>query len=267
MKRLILSLIVLVCMLGCGGGTDEETPKTGLKPIDHQWSDYSALLTDYVADGLVDYKTMKADRARVDALVDTIAVADVSEATDDQALAFYINAYNILLLRSIIDAYPVQSVKDIDGVFNRKQWAVSGKEYTLDELENDVIRADFSDPRVHFALCKAALGGPKLQSVPYLGDILDEQLTKAGKAFVTDTRYNWIDPEKKKVGLSKLFKWYGKDFHKEYYLPGSMMTLCQEDNASVNFILSYMSKDRQTKLRAINFKAEYLDFDWSLNEQ
>lgn len=267
MKRILLGLVLALIVAGCGGDSTDQVPKSNLKPIDNQWSAYSSLLTDYVADGLVDYKTMKADRARVDALVETIATADVAQASNMRQLAFYLNAYNILVLRSVIDAYPVESINDIDGVFDKKQWTISGREYTLDELENDIIRSDFKDPRVHFALCKAAKGGPKLQAVPYLGDIIDNQLVKAGKEFVTDTRYNWFDPDKKKVGLSKLFKWYGEDFHKKYYMPGVMMTLCQDDNASVNFILSYMPKERRTKLQAINFKAEYLDFDWSLNEQ
>ncbi|MEZ5358100.1 MAG: DUF547 domain-containing protein [Candidatus Zixiibacteriota bacterium] len=267
MKRVFLGLLIVFFLFGCGGGNSEKAPQSNLKPIDHQWTDYSALLTDYVADGLVDYKTLKADRPRLDALVDVIATADLSQCSDDRQLAFYLNAYNILVLRSVIDAYPIASIQDIKGVWDKNEWTVSGDQFTLNDLEEDVIRGEFGEPKIHFALAKAAKGGPKLQAVPFIGDILGEQLAKAGKDFATDTKYNWIDPERKKVGLSKIFEWYGEDFHKKYYLPGVMLTLCQEDNAAVNFILSYYPKDRRAELQQINFTAQYLDFDWSLNEQ
>ncbi|MCK5126176.1 MAG: DUF547 domain-containing protein [candidate division Zixibacteria bacterium] len=268
MKRVIGIIIVGLLIVSCGGETQtKKNSNLNLQPIDHQWVDYASLLTDYVSEGLVDYKTMKADRARVDALISTIASADISEVSKDRQLTFYINSYNIITLRSIVDAYPVKSIKDIDGVWKKKKWTVSGREVTLNELENDIIREEFSEPRIHFALVCAAKGCPPLISVPYLGDILRQQLAKSGKQYVTNTKFNWIDTDNKTIGLSQLFEWYGEDFHEKYYIPATLLTLCQEDNASVNYILSHYPKDRQEALRAINFSVKYLKYDWSLNEK
>ncbi len=268
MYRILSIIVVCLLVIGCGNdGGHTEKANANLRAIDHQWTEYSALLTDYVADGRVGYKTMKADRVRLDKLVTDVAEADLSKITEDQKLAFYINAYNIITLRSVIDAYPVKSMKDIDGVWKKQKWTVAGMEVTLNALENDVIREDFSEPRIHFALVCAAKGCPPLTSVPYLGDILDEQLAKAGKAFVTDTKRNWVDEKNGKIGLSQIFQWYGHDFQDKYYMPDVMHNLCKEDNSAVCYIMSHFPKDRQNKILGTDFKIEYLDYDWSLNEQ
>ena len=266
MKWTIAICCIFLLVVACGEKDADKAESTNLVKIDQQWTDYSALLTDYVADGQVDYKTLKADRGRLDKLIDSISVADLSGLSDDTRLAFYINAYNIIILRSIIDAYPIASIQDIKGAFDKTAWTIAGPQMTLDDLKDDVIREDFADSRTHFALCPGAKGGPALASVPYLGDILDEQLNRAGKNFALDTKYNWIDTDRHAVGLSKIFEHYGSDFIRGYYIPHVMLMLCKEENASVNFIINQYPPDRQEKLRAGDYKVKFLDYDWSLND-
>jgi hypothetical protein len=263
MKRLCL-ILALVAIVGCGNN-DSEAGK-GSTPIDHSYSDYASLLNDYVANGLVNYQGLIDDRMRLDRLVSSVATADISIATADQKLAFYINAYNILTLRSIVDAYPVKSIKDIDGVWDKKKWSITGKKLTLNQIEHDILRKDFTEPRIHVAIVCASMGCPPLPSTPYLADSLEIQLNRTASAFATTAIYNQIDPIKGVARLSAVFDWFGDDFIDKYLMESSFPSLSRKENSSLSFIISHFPTDQMERLFATDFRIDYIEYDWSLNE-
>jgi hypothetical protein len=154
MKKLLIPMIAILLLLGCGQqqAEQENSQQTNLVSYDFGYSDYLSILTRYVTDGLVDYRGLQADRAGLDSLVAGLAGADLSAATGEQKLAFYINAYNMLTLRSVIDAYPVESIKDIDGVWDKKKWSVAAEQVTLNQIEHEILRKDLNEPRIHLAI-------------------------------------------------------------------------------------------------------------------
>jgi hypothetical protein len=270
MKMLIKLFWAAIFLIGCGNSDGQAQKATSLQltPIDHSYTAYSQLLKDFVAQGLVDYKNLKISRGKIDSLVNEIQTADIETATKNQRLAFYINAYNILTMRSIIDAYPVASIRDINGVWDKKKWSLGGQLITLNQIENDCIRPIFADPRIHFALVCAAKGCPPLQSTPFVADSIDIQLNHAAIGYCTDENYNRLDTKSGKAELSQIFEWYGDDFAKDYYNPEAFPGLSKKDNAVLSFVISQYPAQKQDKfITAKKFEITYTDYDWSLNGQ
>lgn len=254
---LIISLWLIVIFFGYAAKAEV---------IDHSYTDYAYLLDKYVANGLVNYKGLKTDADKLNRLVVAIEEADLSEVDNNRKLTFYINAYNIFTLKSIVDAYPVSSIKDIGGVWDKQKWVVAGEKLTLNQLENKKIRAEYSEPLIHFALVCAALSCPPLSSRPYLPDSLQAQLIAAGKAFVTDEKHNRLDVQEKEAGVSSIFDWYGDDFIQKYYDASIFKQLSKKENAILKFIIGNYPQAERDRLKAIEFEIDYLDYNWSLNE-
>lgn len=268
MKRMLYLVVVILLLLGCGQQQAEQgsSQQMSLQPYDFSYSAYSAILTDYVSDGLVDYQGLQADRAGLDSLVTGLAGADLSAATREQKLAFYINAYNLITLRSVIDAYPVKSIKDIDGVWDKKKWLVAGDQVTLNDIEHEILRKDYKEPRIHVAINCASTSCPPLVSQPYYPEKLSEQLDLVSRHFATTPRYNQLDPATGDAQLSQIFEWFGDDFIPRYYDNGLFSVLCKAENAAVIFVIQHHPPEQQERLFAADYQVSYLEYDWSLNE-
>ena len=174
-----------------------------------------------------------------------------------QQLAFFINAYNAYTLQLIIDHYPVKSIKDI-GSFFKGPWdqpavRLFGRTLTLNNLEHDIIRKDYPDPRIHFALVCAAHGCPPLRDEAYVADHLEEQLDDQARQFLATPAKNRVDAGARTVYLSPIFKWYGADFEKKH---GSVLAALEP----------YWPKASVGALAQGHFKIRYSDYDWSLNQ-
>ena len=157
----------------------------------------------------------------------------------------WINLYNSLTVLLILDHYPVESIKDIGGAWKQDRIVVSGLPYSLNAIENDVLRRMTRDARIHFALNCASVGCPPLRNEAYFGSRLEQQLEDAtGRALQLETQLVLIDQT---VVLSKIFDWYERDF--------------EDDAGSVaNFIERY-----RDDLPSGDYKIETMDYDWSLN--
>jgi len=221
---------------------------------------FDKVLKAHVKNGLVDYTALKAGRADLDTYLDQVAAVPESEFArwnQSQQIAFLINLYNAATLRLIIDHYPVKSIKDIGGVFSSpwKQKVVRlwGATTTLDDLEHGILRKRYAEPRIHFALVCAALSCPPLREEAYTGAALDSQLDDQGRRFLGDPQKNRIDAPNHVAYLSSIFHWYGGDFEKK---SGSVLA----------FIQIYFPKDAQAELARGDFKIQYLDYNWSLND-
>ncbi len=268
MKQILIPLALIMLLLGCGQQQAEQEggQQVALSLYDFSYQAYSPILTRYVIDGLVDYQGLQADRAGLDSLVAGLAGADLKAVTGEQKLAFYINAYNMITLRSVIDAYPVKSIKDIDGVWDKRIWSVAGEQVTLNDIEHEILRKDFNEPRIHLAINCASKSCPPLVSQPYYPENLRDQLKLVARYFATNSAFNHLDPTQGVAHLSQIFEWFGDDFIPGYYDNGLFSVLCKAENAAVTFVIKHHPAAQQEQLFPADYQVSYLEYDWSLNE-
>jgi len=244
---------------------------------------FSATLGKNVDDnGMVGYKTLKADRKALDkfaAAVGALPPEVYNGWTEAEKIAFWINAYNGLTLKAIIDHYPIEpsfiaslrfpknSIRQIPGVWDKLKFRVMGGEMTLDEIEHSRLRRDFNEPRIHVALVCAAMGCPPLRDEPFTGEKLDGQLDDQTTRFLSDPEKFRIDRSKGRVYLSPIFKWFGGDFAKSYGTDAKFAGHGESERAVLSFIGAYLSESDAEYLSKGDYDIEYLDYDWSLNER
>lgn len=275
-------VLVMIAVVGLGlapaSGADDKAKSETIS-----YDGYATLLNEYVDDkGLVNYMGLKGNRALLDNFIDTLAKLDPKAYegwNDNQKIAFWINAYNALTLKAIIDHYPIassffkslvypeNSIRQIPGVWDELEFTVMGRKMTLDGIEHKTLRAKFDEPRIHMALVCAAMGCPKLRTEPYFGDRLDEQLSDQTKKFVSNPDKVRIDQTQKKVYLSSIFKWFGDDFIKKYGEDSKFKGVSASERAVLNFIQPYLTTAQRRFIENNSLTIEYLDYDWSLNEQ
>ncbi len=265
MKNIFVPFFLLIIIIGCGKA-DSQAQKTNIA-VEDNYTAYAELLNKYVEDGKVNYSELKINHTTLDSLIISLEKSDLNKLTQTQKLAFYINSYNMITLKSIVDAYPVKSIKDINGVWDKKKWVVGGNKLTLNDIEHEILRKEFSEPRIHFALVCASIGCPPLLEEPFLPNSLEDQLTMVSENFAANRSYNKIDIVNKTAMLSSIFDWFGEDFIDKYYDPSVFSNLSKKENASLNFVISQFSIEDQKIMKQIIFKIEYLDYDWSLNDR
>ena len=230
--------------------------------FDHTHAALDRVLQARVKKERVDYAALKADRQDLEAWLKSagaVPEAEFNRWTQPQQLAFLINLYNAATLRLILDHYPVKSIKDIGNIFKGpwKQEVVPllGKTVTLDHLEHGVLRKNYAEPRVHFAIVCAAKGCPPLRAGAFVADKLDAQLEEQGRIFLGTKEKNRWDAAAGVLYLSPIFKWFSADFEKK---SGSV----------VKFVTPYFSpEDQKTIAAARSPEVRYTDYDWSLNSQ
>ena len=267
MKNLISIIILGLILFGCGPA--EKKTKVTPSPFETDYHLYAGVLEKYVMGGTVDYGALKNDRTDLDDFVGQLAGLTLEEydSMDGSGqLALWINAYNALILRTVIDAYPVASIRDIEGALDDTRWEVAGKTMTLDIIRNDIMRYEFEDARALLALTCASVDGPLLMSTPFKGATIDDQLDSAAYAFVNDVDRNKINPHNNTVTACEIFSWYGEDFAVEYDTD-DFDYLQLTDRAVLNFIFTFMD-DSVTEFidEEAEWTIEYRPFDWSLND-
>ena len=228
----------------------------GTASFDH--SAFDSLLGAHVSatGGFVDYEAMKRDAAALDAYIAALAGADLDTLSRDERLAFLINAYNAFTLRLILDHYPIDSIKDIpsDERWDARRWHLGGQVYSLNQIEHELIRPKFAEPRVHFALVCAAIGCPPLRSDAYTGNRLEEQL--AGQSNYVHTHRRWfrLDEATGDLALTALYDWYGGDFTQK---ASSVAAYAAQFSPDLARLINAGRKPRVT----------FLDYSWKLNSQ
>ena len=233
--------------------------------------DYADVLQTYVDDqGLVDYEALQANRQQLDRFnqsLGRVASKTYANWSEAQQIAFLINAYNAFTLQSIIDQEPIKnSIRDISGVWNRRKFTLAGEERTLDNIEHDILRQDFNEPRIHVALVCAAVSCPPLRNEPYSPNTLDAQLKDQTLKFASSPHGLTLDRQEEKVYLSSIFKWYGDDFKPTYGIEDKFEGN-DKQRAVLNYFSPVLNKSSQKFLQQGDYKVKYLDYDWSLNKQ
>jgi len=255
-----LLFVVAVCL----GGV---TPASGSEVFDHR--DFDAILRERVDDaGRVDYAGLKANREGLDAYVGRLAKVSPKShpgqfLSEQEKLAYWINAYNALTLKGVIGAYPTKSVKDIkylSGFFNRTWFMVGGESYTLNNIEHDVIRKEFKEPRIHAAINCASIGCPRLERQAFFAEGLEERLEAAMRTFLNESRNATVNASAKTVTLSKIFDWFESDFTEWYIAKYNV-----DDAHILDYVALYLGEN-ENRLDS-SWKVKYHAYDWALNDQ
>ncbi len=244
---------------------------------------YADVLKAYVnARGRVNYKGLKANRRKLDlfmAEVGRLSPKTVAAWPAKKKIAFWINVYNARTLQAIIDHYPIKaswsrrllypknSIRQIPGVWDGMKFRVMRKPMTLNDVEHEILRKQFSEPRIHMALVCASIGCPFLRTEPFVAERLGQQLDEQAKQFVSDRTKFRIDRGRKRVYISEIFKWFGADFLRQYKPAKGFAGQSDPIRAALNFQAKYLRPQDRQFLENETYKIEYLDYDWSLNEQ
>jgi len=197
-----------------------------------------------------------ADKAALKSYLSMLQGLRVSALGESEQRAFWINFYNALTIDVVLDHYPVTSIRDIGGgLFVAGPWkkelvAVEGRKLSLDNIEHDILRKMWRDPRVHYAVNCASLSCPNLMPQAFTGAKLEAMLTQGARAYVNHPR--GVRVEKGRLTLSQIYQWYRRDF-------GS------RDGEIIAHIAGYAEPKLKAQLADIKTIAGY-HYDWSLNE-
>jgi hypothetical protein len=236
------------------------------------WSydDFDYVLEGYVSpEGLVDYEGLTSDRTALDRFVEALGRTSPDShpdlfTTEAERLAYWMNAYNALMLKRVVDAWPIDSVRQIKpvyGVFWMEKHTLGGERWTLRGLENKIIRRRFRDPRIHFAINCASTGCPALPTRAWRPDTLDADLDKATRRFIANPDKVWIDREAGVIHLSRIFEWFTEDF--TGWLDGRGIA---HTNGVLDYVLRYLPEGQRVGLDTARFEVEWIDYDWSVND-
>ena len=268
-RRLVPALLTLLIVgTGCLSSVGVKVPRPAgpvIQPTSFDHAGFTAILDGVVdEDGYVDYAALKAHPGALDAYVVRLAQTDPVNLPDADRLAFWLNAYNAYTLYLVRERYPVGSILGTDtgpfipGVnspFAAEFAVVGGERMSLDDIEHGVVREEFDEPRVHFALVCAAVSCPPLRDEAYRGDALDDQLDDQGRRFIRNPLRNQVDLNRGEVVLSKIFDWFKKDFG-------------DSSDDVQRFLAPYAATEAErAALAAARLDVEYADYDWSLNDQ
>lgn len=209
---------------------------------------YAALddfLKKYVsATGEVDYTKIKANIKELDLIVKELSSTIVAGTWNKhEKLAFWINTYNVFTIQLLVQNFPIQSIQNLDGgkTWDVKRIHIGGKKYSLNNIENDIIRPQFKDARIHFAVNCGAKSCPPLLNAAYIPSKLEAQLENQTKKFFNSKKYQKITPNA--VSLTKIMDWYAIDFGN---------------------ILDFVNKYSDVKVNK-DSPITFQNYDWSLN--
>ncbi|NNC82243.1 MAG: DUF547 domain-containing protein [Flavobacteriales bacterium] len=231
----LLSLTLSISLMATGGTA---VPDHG--PWDR-------LLQKHVDDqGLVDYKALASSPA-FDTYLLTLSGSHPDDSwSRDEQMAYWINVYNAYTVQLIIKNLPLASIKEIDMPWDKKFIEIEGSTYSLNQIEHEILRPEFKDARIHFAVNCASLGCPPLYNRAFLPTRLQNQLELVTRNFINDERYNQLNGDI--ASISKIFDWYASDFERE------------------GGVAYFINKYAHSKLDR-DVQLSYNDYDWSLNDQ
>ncbi|MEO1254512.1 MAG: DUF547 domain-containing protein, partial [Bacteroidota bacterium] len=176
------------------------------------FEEFNDFLLQEVVFGLVDYESLRQNPDKFSNLINRIAQHNLTGVEENHRIAFYINSYNVLVIKQIADNYPIERPLDVEGFFKKNSFIVAGERVTLDEIEFNKLFAATKDPRIHFALGCGARSCPFLYDNAFYPDKLQEQLESRAESIINRPNYVYVDEVEKKVVLNKIFDWYTDQF-------------------------------------------------------
>jgi hypothetical protein len=205
----------------------------------------------------VDYPAIKKDPAYSKLIADLKSFSPATLKTPEEKMTFWINVYNIMAVKMVVDHYPVDSIKEagsfFKSVWKKKVGVVGGKDVTLNKVEHEILRK-MGDPRIHVAIVCASVSCPDLRNEAYTADRLDSQLDDQLKRFLENKGKGLqVNHKNGRILLSKIFDWFEEDF---------------EPKGGVQAFLSrYAPEKDRAFLKKENLDISYLDYNWDLNKK
>jgi hypothetical protein len=227
---------------------------------------YARLLARHVRSGtvagihanLVDYRALARDPDYHAALREFAEAKPEALRGDGERFAFWTNAYNLLAIKTIVDRYPIASIRDggslLSPIWKKTVGTAGGREVTLDEIEHGILRKEFREPRVHFAVVCASLSCPDLRAEPYVAERLDTQLDEQARTFLGNRTKGLVPgADGKSARVSSIFDWFDDDF--------------DAAGGVVAFIRAKAPPEVAARIAGLTDGGlDYLDYDWSLND-
>ena len=201
-----------------------------------------------VSNGKVAYSKIHTNPDKLNELLVLAETVLVSKEDVNVYQAFWINAYNLSVIKGIIDNYPVKSPLDDTGFFDKTIYRLGGMKITLNDVENKQLRANFKDPRFHFVLVCGAVGCPPLINKGYMPNTLETQLDKQTR-IALNGNFLQINNKKKQVAVSQIMEWYKEDF-------------TRNKTSEIDFINLYRTEKIPT-----DYTLTYFPYNWNLNQQ
>jgi hypothetical protein len=259
----------LVVMLLTAATAGAQQPTTVVGPFDQ-------ILDTYVRDGYTYYRALKGDRRRLDQYVAQLAAVDIDKQGRNEQIAFWLNAYDALVLKTVIDNYPAprrssqypeRSIRQTPGAFERLPHRVAGRTVTLDQIEQTIL-PKFDDPRVYFAISRGAVDGGRLRSETFAASTLEQQLADVASECVTRAICGQVEPVTNKLIASAIFSWHEKEFVAAYADKAEPRYAGRSpiERAILAFIQPKMLQTERDFLEKNTFQLAYKPFDWSLND-
>lgn len=211
------------------------------------YSIWEIILKRYIDNkGNVDYSGLKREEKMLDDFLNILENTRINNRwTEKEKVAFWINVYNAFTIKLILKNYPLKSIKDIKKPWDKKFFYVNKEYLSLGDVEHQILRKRFNEPRIHFAINCASKSCPRIVQIPYTGNNLDNLLDRQTKEYINNPDLNNIGEEFYK--LSKLFSWFSKDFK----------------NAEGS-VLSFINKYSKTIIKDQKNKGA-IEYDWKLN--
>ena len=289
LARVILA-IVLVCWLYPQASLASDqvncTDKAyrALPHFDLSYKDYGRELCKYVEgeSGLVHYASWQKDQSGLTAFIDSLAKLDQAtyqKFDQKEKLAFWLNAYNALAIKSVLDHYPVKatvdyfpksSIRQFNDGWEVLKFEVMGQPITLYDIEHDRLRLGFRDPRVHFAVASASIDSARLSRDPFVAADLDVRLDDLARQFFARPDTFVLDPGQGKVRVSKIFSWFTLDFASKAGFGKMVFPPPRDEDIILSYIELYLPQDRRLELEKLRrsglLNFDYLPYDWALND-
>lgn len=215
--------------------------------LDNFFSKANHFFEQHVSNGLVDYDAIKKDGKELQALIEDIANTKIETLSENELKAYYINSYNLFVIKNIINYYPINSPIDQKDFFDNDTFMMAQKKVTLNDLENKIIRPKYKDARFHFVLVCGALGCPPIISRAYTPENVEELLNMQTMAALNNPNFTKV--ENGRIQLSEILKWYREDFGK-----------------SDAEIITFINRFRKVKI-AESSSISYYTYDWKTNKK
>jgi hypothetical protein len=248
----ISSLLLLLILVSCHSPV---VGKAGSTPPSHQlWNEL--LKTNVKPNGQVDYKGFIREKPKLESYLKLLSenAPDRSKWSKNEQLAYWINVYNAYTVKLIVDFYPTKSIRDlgprikiplIKDVWHHKFFKIAGVDMSLDEVEHSILRKEFDEPRIHFAINCASVSCPPLLNEAFVASNLENQLMRVTTTFINDPSRNKISSQS--AQLSSIFSWFKGDFTKK------------------GTLIEFLNRYSKVKISP-NARISFLDYNWNLNE-
>ncbi|MFV9550014.1 DUF547 domain-containing protein [Algibacter sp. PT7-4] len=201
-----------------------------------------------VNNGKVAYSRIHTNKNELHSVLKLAEGITVLKSDTQNYQAFWINAYNLSVIKGIIDNYPTKSPLDVNGFFDKTTYSLAGKNITLNDIEHKLLRGNFKDARFHFVLVCGAIGCPPLISQAYLPNTLNTQLDTQTKLALNGS-FLKVNTKKKRVQASQIMEWYKDDF-------------TMDGSSEIDFINKYRTEQLDSK-----YKLSYFPYNWNVNKQ